>query len=154
MKIIAKNVICVVSSCLMGAIFAAQQENNNNDDLERRYFGNHGANAAYPCFRDEYKWSNDRPAVPDSRIVTKENTVIHGLEADAKKFAEIGEKYQVSGMYQKAADYYTMAGDRRVQTIDTHPQLNDVAHANAIDYCYDKAREYEEKADNLKDPYS
>ena len=117
-----------------------------DDDLEKKHFGEHKADGRYPCMRDEYNWGNHRPMVPDSRVITKENTVIHGLEDDAKNHVKEGEKYQTAFHYQMAADYYNMAGDRRAELMDTHPQLVDRAHADALDYCYDKAREYEEKA--------
>lgn len=55
-----------------------------DDDLEKKHFGEHRADGRYPCMRDEYNWGNHRPMVPDSRVITKENTVIHGLEDDAK----------------------------------------------------------------------
>jgi|GEM_PF-5728756 len=120
-----------------------------DDQLEKKHFGEGGADKRYPCMRDEYKWSQGRPSVPDSRIPAKENTVIHGLEDDAKKFKAEAEKYQTAYHYQMAADYYNMAGDRRADLMNTHPNLKDQAHLDALDFCYDRARELAEKAEEL-----
>jgi len=139
-----KNFIRTIVVLGMCSHFVAAQSDDKN--LEKKYFGSGGADGAYPCFRDDYNWSSHRPFVPDSRVVTKENTVIHGLEEDAKKFVAMADKYQIPEMYQRAADYYNMAGDRRVETTTVHPQLRDKAHGDAVDYCYDKARELEKKA--------
>ena len=108
------------------------------DNLEERHFGVGRADSKYPCARDDYLWNN-RPDVADSRVITKENVVIHGLQDDAVKFVTQGEQSNTAFHYQMAADYYNMAGDRRASLIEIHPQLNDQGHADAVDYCYNKA---------------
>lgn len=118
--------------------------------LEEKHFGPGGANDKYPCFRDDYPWSEYRPDVPDSRFPAKENVVIHGLETDAKKFEDEGLTYKTYFHYKMAADYWNMAGDRRAELIKTLPQLSDNRHADAIDFCYDKARVDEELAEEYR----
>lgn len=118
--------------------------------LEEKHFGPRGANDKYPCFRDDYLWSEDRPDVPDSRFPAKENVVIHGLETDAKKFESEGAQYQTYFHYKMAADYWNMAGDRRAELIKVLPQLSNKGHIDAIDFCYNRAREDEELAEEYR----
>lgn len=118
-----------------------RDEDENKKSLEEKHFGKHGANGKYPCLRDDYNWGTHRPSVPDSRVVTKDNTVIHGLEEDAKNFEQEGNKYNTYFHHQMAADYWQMAAERREEIMKYYPQLIDKNHQKAADFCLNRMKE-------------
>ena len=99
--------------------------------------------------RDCYFWSNNRPDIPDARVVAKTNDEYHAYQTLAGKHVALKE-------YKKAAEYFKLAYDSRLSLLVALHQLQDDGHINAKNvvkrlFDYYKALFIWEKSGNQKD---
>jgi len=91
--------------------------------------------ALFVCMRDEYHWSDNRPDVPDARVVAKANEEYHGFQRYAGQYAS-------QAMYKEAAQHFNEAAELRANIMKALPQLKDPNHEKAVLMCQRFANYY------------
>ena len=114
------------STCPVGSLWRDAYEPIAIAAAERHFGGMAGITRTFPTMRDDYPWSEDRPAVSDSRVPAKNAFEYHGVERH-------GWQWFSTAQYEEARDHWVMAaGLRRADMLAQG--FTDTRHVRAIDH--------------------
>lgn len=121
----------------MGAVETDRWKWKDSYDRQARGFvklhfnGLGGLSTLFPCMRDTYPWSDNRPSVADPRIPAKNNTEYKGLERHASQ-------YHATGQYDFAYHHWLLAAWWRRADMEAHGFADD-GHLTAVRFCLQQA---------------